>query len=116
MSRRLGLRIDYADNGVCRIHLPAESGNTEPGPLEGGVVGAICVAAGHVATASVASGFGIRLVEYKVNVLGVVQGNLLAIGEVVRKGRTLVACRVEVVEDNDRVVAIALVTYFLQQS
>lgn len=115
-SRHLRLRLDYADNGVSRIHLPSETGNTEPGPLEGGVLGTICVAAGHFAAASTAPGTGIRLVEYKVSILGVVQGDLLAIGEVVRKGRTLVACRIEVVEDNDRVVALALVTYLLQQS
>lgn len=114
-AKHLGLRLDYADNGVSRIHLPSAGGNTEPGPLEGGLVGAICVAAGHFAAASIAPGVGIRLVEYKLSILGMVQGALLAIGEVVRKGRTLVACRIEVVEDNDRVVAVGLVTYLLQQ-
>lgn len=115
-ARHLGLRLQYAEHGVSRIHLPAESGNTEPGPLEGGIVGAICVAAGHFAAASIAPGVGIRLVEYKLNILGVVQGDLLAIGEVVRKGRTLVASRIEIVEDNDRVVAAGLATYLLQQA
>ena len=80
------------------------------------MVGTICVAAGHLAAASIAPGVGIRLVEYKLSILGVVQGDLLAIGEVVRKGRTLVACRIEVVEDNDRVVAVGLGTYLLQQT
>lgn len=116
LAKELGLRLDYAGSGVSRIHLPARASNTEPGPLEGAVIGTLCVTAGHFAAASVAPSVGIRLVEYKVNILGVVQGNLLAIGEVVRKGRTLVACRVEVVEDNDRVVAIAMITYLLQQS
>ncbi len=116
LAGQTGLRLDYADNGVSRIHLPGETRNTEPGPLEGGIIGTLCVAAGHLAAASVAPGVGIRLVEYKVNILGVVQGNLLAIGEVVRKGRTLVSCRVEVVEDNDRVVAAGLATYLLQQA
>ena len=116
LAGQTGLRLDYADNGVSRIHLPGETRNTEPGPLEGGVIGTLCVAAGHLAAASVAQGVGIRLVEYKVNILGVVQGDLLAIGEVVRKGRTLVSCRIEVVEDNDRVVAAGLATYLLQQA
>ena len=116
LAGQTGLRLDYADNGVSRIHLPGETRNTEPGPLEGGIIGTLCVAAGHLAAASVAPGVGIRLVEYKVNILGVVQGDLLAIGEVVRKGRTLVSCRVEVVEDNDRVVAAGLATYLLQQA
>lgn len=116
LARGLGLRLDYADDGVSRIHLPGVTRNTEPGPLEGGVVGTLCVVAGHFASASIAPSVGIRLVEYKVNILGVVQGDLLAIGEVVRKGRTLVSCRVEIVEDNDRVVAVGLVTYLLQQT
>ena len=116
LAGQMRLRLDYADNGVSRIHLPGETRNTEPGPLEGGSIGTLCVAAGHFAAASVAQGVGIRLVEYKVNILGVVQGDLLAIGEVVRKGRTLVSCRVEVVEDNDRVVAAGLATYLLQQA
>ncbi len=116
LARGLRLRLDYADDGVSRIHLPGVSPNTEPGPLEGGVVGTLCVAAGHFAAASIAPTVGIRLVEFKVNILGVVQGDLLAIGEVVRKGRTLVACRIEIVEDNDRVVAVGLVTYLLQQT
>ena len=116
LAGQTGLRLDYADNGVSRIHLPGETRNTEPGPLEGGVIGTLCVAAGHLAAASVAPAVGIRLVEYKVNILGVVQGDLLGIGEVVRKGRTLVSCRVEVVEDNDRVVAAGLATYLLQQA
>ena len=116
VSGAVGLRLDYAKSGVSRVHLPAQARNTEPGPLEGGVIGAMCVAAGHCASVSVAPSVGIRLVEYKVNILGVVQGDLLAIGEVIRKGRTLVACRVEVVEDNDRVVAIATLTYLLQHS
>ena len=116
LAGQTGLRLDYADNGVSRIHLPGETRNTEPGPLEGGIIGALCVAAGHLAAASVGPGVGIRLVEYKVNILGVVQGDLLAIGEVVRKGRTLVSCRIEVVEDNDRVVAAGLATYLLQQA
>lgn len=116
LAQGLRLRLDYADDGVSRIHLPGVSQNTEPGPLEGGVVGTLSVVAGHFAAASIAPAVGIRLVESKVNILGVVQGDLLAIGEVVRKGRTLVACRVEIVEDNDRVVAVGLLTYLLQQT
>ena len=48
------------------------------------------------------------------SLLAGVQGDLLAIGELVRKGRTLAACRLKVVEGSDRVVAIGLATYALQ--
>ena len=63
---------------------------------------------------SVSPGSTVKTVEFKLNLLAGVQGDLLAIGEVVRKGRTLATCRLEVVEGNDRVVAIGLATYTLQ--
>jgi acyl-coenzyme A thioesterase PaaI-like protein len=59
-------------------------------------------------------GSTVKTVEFKMSLLAGVQGDLLAIGEVVRKGRTLATCRLEVVEGNDRVVAIGLATYALQ--
>ena len=40
------------------------------------------------------------------SLLAGVQEDLLAIGEVVRKGRSLATCRLEVVGGNDHVVAI----------
>ena len=54
------------------------------------------------------------MAEAPLNLLAGVQGDLLAIGELVRKGRTLAACRLEVVESSGRVVAIGLATYALQ--
>ena len=49
------------------------------------------------------------------SLLAGVQEDLLAIGEVVRKRRTLATCRLEVVGGNDHVVAaIGLATYALQ--
>ena len=48
------------------------------------------------------------------SLLAGVQGDLFAIGELVQKGRLLFTCRLEVIEGNDRVVAIGLATYSLQ--
>ena len=114
IARALGLRLDYADNGVSRIHLPAGRQDTTHGPMEGSVAGTLVVAAGHFAAASAAPNVALPLVEYKLNLLSVVQGELLAIGEVVRKGRTLISCRIEIVEDNDRTIAVGLATYLVQ--
>ncbi len=114
VARMLGLRLDYADNGVSRIHLPAGRQDTTHGPMEGSVVGTMVVAAGHFAASSVAPNAALPLVEYKLNLLSVVQGELLAIAEVVRKGRTLISCRIEIVEDNDRTIAVGLATYLIQ--
>ena len=63
---------------------------------------------------SVSPGSTVKTVEFKLSLLVRVQGDLLAIGELVRKGRPLVTCRLEVVEDNDHVVALGLATYALQ--
>ncbi len=114
IARMLGLRLDYAENGVSRIHLPAGRQDTTHGPMEGSVAGTMVVAAGHFAASSVAPNAALPLVEFKLNLLSVVQGELLAIGEVVRKGRTLISCRIEIVEDNDRTIAVGLATYLNQ--
>ena len=63
---------------------------------------------------SVSPGSTVKTVEFKMSLLAGVQGDLLAIGEVVRKGRSLATCRLEVVGGNDHVAAIGLATYALQ--
>ena len=82
--------------------------------IHGGLIGLLADTAGSFAVGSMSPGSTVKTVEFKMNLLAGVQGDLLAIGEVVRKGRTLATCRLEVVEGNDRVVAIGLATYALQ--
>ena len=82
--------------------------------IHGGLIGLLADTAGNFSVGSVSPGSTVKTVEFKLNLLAGVQGDLLAIGEVVRKGRTLATCRLEVVEGNDHVVAIGLATYTLQ--
>ena len=115
ISRYLGMTLGYCENGVARVRLPFRAEFEEGhGVIHGGLIGLLADTAGNFAVGSVSSGSTVKTVEFKLSLLAGVQGDLLAIGELVRKGRTLAACRLEVVEGSDRVVAIGLATYALQ--
>ncbi|HEY7817150.1 MAG TPA: PaaI family thioesterase, partial [Vicinamibacteria bacterium] len=115
ISRYLGMTLGYCENGVARVRLPFRKDFEEGhGVIHGGLIGLLGDTAGNFAVGSVSPGSTVKTVEFKLSLLAGVQGDLLAIGEVVRKGRTLATCRLEVVEGNDRVIAIGLATYALQ--
>ena len=115
ISRYLGMALGYCENGVARVRLPFRRDFEEGhGVVHGGLIGLVADTAGNFSVGSVSPGSTVKTVEFKLSLLTSVQGDLLAIGEVVRKGRTLATCRLEVVEGNDRVVAIGLATYALQ--
>lgn len=115
ISRFLGMTLGYCENGVARVRLPYRKDFEEGhGVIHGGMIGLLADTAGNFAVGSVSPGSAVKTVEFKLSLLAGVQGDLLAIGEVVRKGRTLATCRLEVVEGNDRVVAVGLATYALQ--
>ena len=115
ISRYLGMNLGYCENGVARVRLPYRKDFEEGhGIIHGGLIGLLADTAGSFAVGSMSPGSTVKTVEFKMSLLAGVQGDLLAIGEVVRKGRTLATCRLEVVEGNDRVVAIGLATYALQ--
>jgi uncharacterized protein (TIGR00369 family) len=115
ISRYLGMTLGYCENGVARVRLPFRKDFEEGhGVIHGGLIGLLGDTAGNFAVGSVSPGSTVKTVEFKLSLLAGVQGDLLAIGEVVRKGRTLATCRLEIVEGNDRVIAIGLATYALQ--
>jgi uncharacterized protein (TIGR00369 family) len=115
IGRFLGMSLGYCENGVARVRLPFRKEFEEGhGIIHGGLIGLLADTAGSFAVGSMSPGSTVKTVEFKMSLLAGVQGDLLAIGEVVRKGRTLATCRLEVVEGNDRVVAIGLATYALQ--
>ena len=115
ISRYLGMTLSYCENGVARVRLPFRAEFEEShGVIHGGLIGLLADTAGNFAVGSVSPGSTVKTVEFKMSLLAGVQEDLLAIGEVVRKGRSLAACRLEVVGGNDHVVAIGLATYSLQ--
>ena len=117
ISRYLGMTLSYCENGVARVRLPFRAEFEERhGVIHGGLIGLLADTAGNFAVGSVSPGSTVKTVEFKMSLLAGVQKDLLAIGEVVRKGRTLATCHHMVVGGNDHVVAIGLATYSLQAS
>ena len=115
ISRYLGMTLSYCENGGARVRLPFRAEFEEGhGVIHGGLIGLLADTAGNFAVGSVSPGSTVKTVEFKMSLPAGVQGDLLAIGEVVRKGRTLATCRLEVVGGNDHVAAIGLATYALQ--
>ena len=114
ISRYLGMTLSYCENGVARVRLPFRAEFEEShGVIHGGLIGLLADTAGNFAVGSVSPGSTVKTVEFKMSLLAGVQEDLLAVGEVVRKGRTLATCRLEVVGGNDHVAAIGLATYSL---
>ena len=104
ISRYLGMTLSYCENGVARVRLPFRAEFEEShGVIHGGLIGLLADTAGNFAVGSVSPGSTVKTVEFKMSLLAGVQEDLLAIGEVVRKGRSLATCRLEVVGGNDHV-------------
>ena len=113
----LGLRPVAARAGYREMHLDnrPELGQ-QHGYFHGGVVGAIVdTVAGHTALTVAPLEHTAVTVEYKLNFLAPASGErLIGRGAVIRKGRQLTVCRVEVFDVRDgteTLCATALVTY-----
>ena len=87
ISRYLGMTLGYCENGVARVRLPFRAEFEEGhGVIHGGLIGLLADTAGNFAVGSVSPGSTVKTVEFKLSLLAGVQGDLLAIGELVRKG------------------------------
>ena len=87
------------EHGRTEIHLPHWSGvEQQHGFVHGGVVGMIAdSAAGYAAMTLVAATASVLTVEYKMNLVAPADGEkLIARGQVVRPGRTLIVTQAEV--------------------
>jgi uncharacterized protein (TIGR00369 family) len=91
--------LPVVEHGRTEIHLPHWNGVTQQhGYVHGGVVGMIAdSAAGYAAMTTVPPSASVLTVEYKMNLMAPADGeNLVARGQVVRAGRTLVVTQAEV--------------------
>lgn len=91
--------MPVVEHGRTEIHLPHWSGvEQQHGFVHGGVVGMIAdSAAGYVAMTMVAASASVLTVEYKMNLVAPADGEkLIARGQVVRPGRTLIVTQAEV--------------------
>jgi uncharacterized protein (TIGR00369 family) len=109
--RFIGARLAEVTPGRCRIELPARAElGQQHGFVHGGIVGMIADSAGGYAAFSLMpADVSILTVEFKINLLAPARGKLLvAVGTVVKPGRTLSITRAEVfAHDNGSETLIA---------
>jgi uncharacterized protein (TIGR00369 family) len=91
--------LPVVEHGHTEIHVPHWDGiNQQHGFVHGGVVGMIAdSAAGYAAMTMVPANASVLTVEYKMNLVAPADGEMLiARGQVVRPGRTLIVTKAEV--------------------
>ena len=95
----IGAQLVVIEPGFVEIHLPHKPEITQQhGYIHGGVVGMIAdSAAGYAANTLTPSDTSVLTVEYKLNLVAPADGQrLVARGEVIKPGRTLIITRAEV--------------------
>lgn len=95
----IGAQMAVVEPGYTEIHLPFQDGITQQhGFIHGGVVGMIAdSAAGYAANTLTSADASVLTVEYKINLIAPADGErLVARGEVIRPGRTLIITKAEV--------------------
>ena len=99
-------------DGMAEVRLPFKHGLTQGlGVVHGGMVGLVADTAGWFAAASLYPQGLVTTAEYKINLLTGARGDLLATGRVVRQGRNLITCQVEVIDAENKLVAVGIGTY-----
>jgi uncharacterized protein (TIGR00369 family) len=92
-------KLSGIEPGRCEVRLPHWEGiEQQHGFVHGGIVGAIAdSAAGYAAMTVLPAGASVLTVEYKINFVAPAGGQMLiARGEVVRPGNTLIVTKAEV--------------------
>ncbi|NHC08385.1 PaaI family thioesterase [Azonexus fungiphilus] len=97
--RLIRATLPVVEHGQTEIHVPHWDGiEQQHGFVHGGVVGMIAdSAAGYAAMTMVPASASVLTVEYKMNLVAPADGEkLIARGQVVRPGRTLIVTKAEV--------------------
>ena len=99
LMRTIGAELTRVEPGLVEIALPYQPDLTQQhGFLHAGITSAIADSAGGYAGYSLfPAGSSVLTVEFKINLLAAAAGErFLALGEVVRPGRTLTICKLAV--------------------
>jgi uncharacterized protein (TIGR00369 family) len=115
-AKQLGFVIDKAERGKVTIRMPVEALHKQVyGVVHGGVLAALADTAGGLATyMACPRGTRVATVEMKINFLEAVEaGTVFAEAEVVRRGRHIAVVDCDVRDDRGRLVAKALMTFFV---
>lgn len=102
--RLIRATLPVVEHGKVEIHVPHWDGiEQQHGFVHGGVVGMIAdSAAGYAAMTMVPASASVLTVEYKMNLVAPADGeSLIARGEVLRSGRTLIVTKAEVFAAKD---------------
>ncbi len=107
LMRLLGAELAHVEPGLVRIVLPSRAEvSQQHGYVHAGATSAIADSAGgYAALSMLGPEDDVLTVEYKINLLAPAEGDHLeAVGTVVKSGRTLTVCRLEVygVTDENR--------------
>lgn len=112
LMRHLGATLEEVRKGEVRIRLPFRPELTQQhGFFHAGGTSAIADTAGGYAGLTVfPRGSAVLTVEFKLNLMAPAKGEaLLAIGRVLKAGRTLTVCQLEVIaEQADKLVNVAV--------
>jgi uncharacterized protein (TIGR00369 family) len=115
-AKQLGFIIDKAERGKVTIRMPVEALHKQVyGVVHGGVLAALADTAGGLATyMDCPRGTRVATVEMKINFLEAVEaGTVFAEAEVVRRGRHIAVVDCDVRDDRGKLVAKALMTFFV---
>jgi uncharacterized protein (TIGR00369 family) len=99
MMQHLGARLVRVESGLVEVALPYSDRVTQQqGGFHGGAMGALAdIAAGYAALTVVEPDQEVTTVEYKINFLaGFRDGELRAVGRVVRRGRRIIVTTADV--------------------
>ncbi|MGR8949151.1 MAG: PaaI family thioesterase [Gammaproteobacteria bacterium] len=104
MHKMLGAQATRIEPGLVEISVPVTASMLQPhGNVHGIVASAVAdSAAGYAAQTLLAEGYDVVTVEYKINYMAPGIGDtIVAVGEVIRAGRTLSVCSADVFAETD---------------
>lgn len=112
VARLIGMDICVLTPGRAEVILPFHAGILQAhGRVHGGLFGLLVDTAGYFAAASLQASEGVTI-EYKLNLLeAVTDQGLRAVARVIRSGRSISLCDVDVYRDDGTLVGKGLATY-----
>jgi uncharacterized protein (TIGR00369 family) len=117
--RHLGVEVEEAGEGWIRLRAPGrdELRNAAGAPVHGGVYSALVDMAVGGALSTLhdhsAGGVGQTTLDLNVSFLAAANGDLLAEGRIIRRGRTVAFGETTIRDSGGRVVAVGRATYLI---
>ncbi len=118
IARFFGMTLSYPEPGVARVDLPYNPNlDHAMHGIHGGVIATLADIAGWFASAARHDGRWVATAEFRVHTLEHVEGRALhGLGRVLRPGKTLDICVMNIADDSGRLVAYATGTFVPQQA